>query len=574
MSPKTSSNVTFYGRYLLFIAGMGGLLYGIDVGIIAGALLYLEKTISLTVGQTSFIVAAVLGGSMFSSLVAGVLADWFGRKTMMIVSGVMFVASVGLIVISQGFLPLFLGRLLQGMSGGVIAVVVPLYLAECLSAKIRGQGTAIFQFMLTFGIVVAAVLGLYFTRGAETAIAAAAGNEELILAAQNHAWRGMFWSVIYPGLIFFVGAFFVSESPRWLYRRGKKDQALAALRRSCSEEEAQFEIKEMEAIAHETPQKAVAGGGGSLLQRKYVLPFIIACVILACNQATGINSILGFLVVILQQAGMSASLATQGDVAVKVLNCVMTLVAVALVDRKGRKFLLKIGTGGIIIALVAAALVFYSFESKRVDVREKVQAAMSAGELNIPVNEATLGPALGGRPMALTVLYSYGAGDKIKTVLSNEQDPVLRVETDPNAPDTLPVIRRAFYGPVPTETTGWLVTACLCLFIAAFSVGPGVVVWLALSELMPTRIRSTGMGIALLLNQGVSTAIAAVFLPTVGNYGYAAMFLFWAACTVIYFITAAFFLPETKGKTLEEIEEYFEKGRIAPDHHLPQASTR
>ncbi len=573
MATKTSQSNVLYTRYLLFIAGMGGLLYGIDVGIIAGALLYLEKTISLTVEETSIIVAAVLGGSMFSSVVAGFLADWFGRKTMMIVSAVMFVASVALIVISQGFLPLFLGRLLQGMSGGVIAVVVPLYLAECLSANIRGKGTAIFQFALTFGIVVAALTGLYFTRGAEASIAAAAGDAELIRAAQNHAWRGMFWSVIYPGIVFFVGTFFLSESPRWLFRRGKKDQALAALRRSVSEEEAQLEMSEMESITHEGPQKAVSGAADSLLQRKYVIPFILACVILACNQATGINSILGFLVVILQQAGMSASLATQGDVAVKVLNCVMTLVAVALVDKKGRKFLLKIGTGGIIVALVAAALVFYSFESKRVDVRDKVQAALSAGGLNVPVNEATLGPAVGGRPMALTVLYSYGGGDRIATVLSNDRDPVLRIAPDPNAPDKLPVIKRALYGPVPTETTGWLVTACLCLFIAAFSVGPGVVVWLALSELMPTRIRSTGMGIALLLNQGVSTAIAAVFLPTVGNYGYAAMFLFWAACTVVYFITAAFFLPETKGKTLEEIEEYFEKGRIEPGHSLSQGST-
>ena len=170
-------------------------------------------------------------------------------------------------------------------------------------------------------------------------------------------------------------------------------------------------MSEMESMAHETPQKAVSGDTDSLLQRKYVVPFIIACVILACNQATGINSILGFLVVILQQAGMSASLATQGDVAVKMLNCVMTLVAVVLVDKKGRKFLLKIGTGGIIIALVAAALIFYSFESKRVDVKDKVQAAMSAGGLNIPVNEATLGPAVEGRPMALTILYSYGAGE-------------------------------------------------------------------------------------------------------------------------------------------------------------------
>jgi MFS transporter, SP family, solute carrier family 2 (myo-inositol transporter), member 13 len=288
-----------------------------------------------------------------------------------------------------------------------------------------------------------------------------------------------------------------------------------------------------------------------------VIPFIIACVILACNQATGINSILGFLVVILKQAGMSASLATRGDVAVKVLNCVMTLVAVALVDKKGRTFLLKIGTGGIIIALVAAGLAFLAFESKRIDVREKVQAAVSGGGLTLPVNEATLGPAVAGRPMALTVFFSYGGGDKVETVLSNDPDPVLRIAPEPNTP---PVIRRAMYGPVPTEATGWLVTALLCLFIASFSVGPGVVVWLALSELMPTRIRSTGMGIALLLNQGVATLIAAVFLPTVGYFGYSAMFFFWAACTVIYFITAAFFLPETKGKTLEEIEEYFEAG--------------
>jgi hypothetical protein len=101
----------------------------------------------------------------------------------------------------------------------------------------------------------------------------------------------------------------------------------------------------------------------------------------------------------------------------------------------------------------------------------------------------------------------------------------------------------------------------LALFIAAYSVGPGVVVWLTLSELMPMRIRSMGMGIALLLNQGVSTLIAAVFLPVVGNHGYYAMFLFWDGCTVLYFCTAAFFLPETKGKTLEQIEMYFERGR-------------
>ncbi len=163
-------NKRYYRWYLLFISGMGGLLYGIDVGIIAAALLCLNQTINLTALQTSIIVAAVMGGSMLSSVVARVLADWLGRKTMMIVNGLMFVISVGLIVISQSFLPLSAGRLLQGMSVGVIAVVVPLYLAECLSAKTRDAGTDIFQFMLTVGIAIASVVGLAYARGAEEAI--------------------------------------------------------------------------------------------------------------------------------------------------------------------------------------------------------------------------------------------------------------------------------------------------------------------------------------------------------------------------------------------------------------------
>ncbi len=118
-------------------------------------------------------------------------------------------------------------------------------------------------------------------------------------------------------------------------------------------------------------------------------------------------------------------------------------------------------------------------------------------------------------------------------------------------------IENALITPVPSRGNGWLTAFFTFCFMAFFAVGPGVCVWLALSELMPTRIRSNGMSIALLINQAVSTTIAAVFLPTVGKYGYSTMFFAFAGFTVIYFITAAFFLPETKGKTLEEIESHF-----------------
>jgi SP family myo-inositol transporter-like MFS transporter 13 len=541
-----------YTQYLVLIAGMGGLLYGIDVGIIAAALLYLGKTVSLTLGQTSAIVAAVLGGGMASSLVAGLLADWLGRKKMMIASGFLFLASVGFIVLSQGFVPLFCGRLLQGLSGGVIAVVVPLFLAETLGPETRGRGSAIFQLMLTIGIVVAAAAGWFYTQQAETAIAAAAGDAQAIFAAENHAWRGMFLSVLYPGLVFFAGCFLLSETPRWLFRKGRREEAMASLRRSSPEQEALLQMREMEELAAQSNVQAVSTASGSLLQRKYVVPFAMACVILACNQATGINSILSYLVIILKQAGMTAQHATQGDVAVKLLNCLMTVIAVALIDKKGRKFLLVVGTSGIIVALALAAMVFHSFESRRVEMTAQVQADVRGNALMLPVRAGPEGP------MALTVLYAYGKTERVATILSGDGDNVMRILPAAEDAQEPLAIHDAYLSPVPPESTGWWVTACIALFIASFSIGPGVVVWLALSELMPTRIRSSGMGFALLINQGVSTLIAGVFLPVVGKHGYAAMFAFWAVCTVIYFITAAFFLPETKGKTLEEIERLFE----------------
>jgi MFS family permease len=555
------SSPVFYSKFLLCIAGLGGLLYGIDVGIASAALLYLSKTVDLTVSQTSIIVAAVFGGSTISSLIAGFFADWVGRKKMVVLSGLLFVVSVAIIVLSHGFVPLLIGRLLQGLSGGVIAVVVPLYLAECLSAGSRGKGSGIFQFMLTFGIVAASLTGLYYIHQAEAAVAVAAGNAALIRAAQDHAWRSMFLAVVYPGMAFFIGAFFLSETPRWLFKKGRFEEASAALRRAVSSDEADREMREMQELALEDKQHAeTTSGTGSLLQRKYIYPFVLACVVLTLNQTTGINSVLGYLLVILKQAGMTATHAAQGDLTVKVLNCLMTIVGVSLVDRKGRKFLLSLGTGGIVVAVLGVAFFFYAFESHRIDISQQVNARILGNTLSLSASDVKAWSPQGSGAMGLSILYSYGSGDKLATLVST--DPArLAVAPEAEAAKKPLVIRHAFLSRIPPERTGWFVTAFLALFIASYAAGPGVVVWLALSELMPTRIRSAGMGIALLLNQGASTLIAGVFLPAVANFGYFSMFLFWGGCTMLYFCTAVFFLPETKGKTLEEIERAFDPAR-------------
>jgi SP family myo-inositol transporter-like MFS transporter 13 len=547
-----------YRCFLMSIAGLGGLLYGIDIGIISAALLYLGKTAHLTVAQTSAIMAAVLAGSMLGSLIAGILADLAGRKKMMSISGFLFVSSVLLIVMSHGFMILFCGRLLQGLSGGVIAVVVPLFLAETLSAETRGQGSAVFQFMLTFGIVLAAVIGWYFIQHAEAIIAGAQGNLALIHATQDHAWRAMFLSVIYPGILFLVGTLGLSESPRWLLRKGKREKAYACLRRS-SGSYAMEELDLIEASLSEANAKALGQAArSSIWKRKYVIPFALACLVLACNQATGINTILGYLSLILKQAGMTPTRATQGDMAVKLLNCIMSLIAISLIDKKGRKFLLTIGTGGSVLALALAALLFRTEESHHVDVSSAIRSQVRNNILNVTVNglNRISSTEVGNRQ--LTVVYGYGDGERNATIDSTSPE---AMSLKPPPQDTVHgslMIRRAFISPQPSEREAWSITLAIGIFIACFAIGPGVVVWLMLSELMPTRIRSVGMGVALLINQGVSTLLASIYLPTVTNYGYAAMFALWAACTVVYFCTAVFLLPETKGKTLEQIEDEFD----------------
>ena len=588
-SDAVSDSTRFYNRSLLVVAGLGGLLYGVDVGIIAGALPYLEATSGLNGGQLSIVVAAVLLGSVISTLFAGLLADWMGRKSLMAVSGFLFVVSIPVIALSHGYGPLVLGRLLQGVSAGLIGVVVPLYLAECLVAANRGKGTGIFQWLLTLGIVIAALVGVYFSFRVDQV--AQLNDPAKLLSFKDTAWRGIFWVSLPPGLLFVIGSLIVAESPRWLLRRGKKDAAYAALLRSRTRDQADLEFREMEEVIAAEKRNSSTGSkaGDSLLRRKYVIPFVLACIILACNQTTGINSIIAYNTNILLQSGLSDFAAHWGYVVFTLVNFLVTFAGVVLVDRKGRKFLLGVGTAGIVVSLVCTGALFRGTESQRIDARnvlqsivgtdQKLELLYTAGLADRLLSGSNVGQVKAAGPTSLVIIYSYGDfRAATKVVRSNDTGakpleitregcvPANRVIAffsnpfgDLDAARMAPLrIENALISPVPSARNGWLVAITLFVFMAFFAVGPGVCVWLALSELMPTRIRSNGMSIALLINQAVSTTIAAIFLPTVGKYGYSTMFFAFGACTVIYFVTAVWFLPETKGKTLEEIEAFFE----------------
>ena len=360
-------------------------------------------------------------------------------------------------------------------------------------------------------------------------------------------------------------------------------------------EPAQAKCYENHAVSE--PGKKTSGGAKtheSLLRRKYVIPFVLACNILACNQATGINSIIAYNTNILLQSGLSDVAAHWGYVVFTIINFAVTFGGVVLVDRKGRKFLLGVGTAGIIVSLICTGVLFLGTERLRVDTKSAVQSLVSPDQkLSLLYNEEMAGKILNAaeqgagtnlnRPTSMVViLFSMEtSGPRARssgpTIPAAKPIEITRESCVPNSKvaaffsnpfGDLDASRQAglkidnaLISPVPEPRNGWLVAITLFVFMAFYAIGPGVCVWLALSELMPTRIRSNGMSIALVLNQAVSTTIAAIFLPTVGKYGYSTMFFGFAACTVIYFVTATFFLPETKGKTLEEIEAHFEGAR-------------
>lgn len=429
-------------RRILTFGGLGGLICGIDFGIIAVAVPYIRSLCLYSDAQIGWIVGGVLFGGILASACGGFLCDRLGRRSVVRLATACFLASIPIICLSGVSFPLIMGgRVLQGLSCGFLQVAMPMYLAEVLPPERRGKGTAVFQLFLGIGLVLAAFAGVVLSKVLGAADAAA---DVVPDAAKSLAWRLNFWWTLLPALGLAASSFLVPESS----------------------------VKREPVRSSTSPTKH-----GSIFQRRYVIPFLMALAVLTLNKLIGFGCIVPYAVVLFQKAGLSGALGNCGDLAFKVVNLVVTLLVVGLVDKKGRTFLLKVGTAGLSVALAVIGVLFFAFER---------------GWLN---------PSLGAGCATLTAFLAL---------------------------------------------------------VFFYSFGPGVCVWLVLSELMPARIRANGMSIALFSNQFVAWGLASAFLPLANAMGFGLLFLCFALFGVAYFITILF-IPETKGKTLDEIENLWEK---------------
>lgn len=317
--------------FMLVVAGCGGMLFDFGGTIIAPAIPYFEALKLFTQSEISRLTAAVVLTAAVAGLFAGALAELFGRRrTMLFAALVAALACLPICGCGGNFWLFWCGRAMQGFAAGILGVVVPMYLAETLPPADRGKGAGIFQLMDTVGILFCSIVGLIVVKTVGAADDPAVGE-----AAKTLAWQTVFWSSAVPAVVFFAGVLALDESPVYLQRCAQPATAKAQL-------------------APDT--------GESLFQRKYVVPFTLAVAVLVCNQATGINSMQYYALKMFQDAGLDNAAANLGYTFFTAAMLAMTALACALVDRKGRTFLLKLGTAGIVVSLAAEGAVFLAVD--------------------------------------------------------------------------------------------------------------------------------------------------------------------------------------------------------------------
>src|SRR6266436_3702701 len=430
-------------------AALGGLLFGDDTGVISGALIFIKREFGLTTAAEEIVVSGVLLGATIGAIVGGKAADLFGRRRVLLVTAAIF--GIGALASAAAPSPpiLIVCRVILGLAIGLASTNVPVYLSEVAPPHARGWIVSLFQLAVTVGIVVAYLTDYAF-----------AGIE---------GWRWMLGLAVAPAIVFGAGMFFLPETPRWLIRGGQHEVAHGVLVRIRGLADVNVEIEEIKAsLAQQTESEHWAD-----LFRRHVRPALVVGIGLAIfQQITGINTVIYYAPKILQAAGFnSASGAILATAGVGVVNVGMTIIAMFLVDRAGRRPLLLVGIAGMIFTLGMLGLSFR---------------------------------------------------------ISN-----------------------------PSGQLAWIAVICLMAYVASFAISLGPIFWLLIAEIYPLRIRGLAEGTAATFNWGSNLIVSLTFLTLLEKVGASTTFLLYAFASVASWLFAYYLVPETKGRTLEEIEAFW-----------------
>jgi sugar porter (SP) family MFS transporter len=427
------------------IAALGGLLFGFDTGVISGALLFIRQDFSLNAFTEGFIVSSLLLGAMVGAGVSGALSDRLGRRTIILGAAVIFALGAIGAALSPSVEILIFFRFVLGLGVGSASALVPSYISESAPTDVRGSLSSLFQLAITIGILLAYLVNALF---------APVGD-----------WRWPLGLAFVPALVLFVGMYLMPETPRWLLSKGREAEARRVLERTRPEEEIEGEIQEIHRVEEETRQQA----GYRELLASWVRPVLVAGIGLAIfQQFVGINTVIYYAPTIINSTGLANVASILATVGIGVVNVLMTIVAILVIDRIGRKPLLYVGLAGMVVSLV--------------------------------------------------------------------------------------IIGGAFLDPNLAGIISWVTLVGLMLYVASFAVSFGPLLWVMLPELFPLRVRGAGVGVSALSNWGANFVVAQSFLPLVALIGTTAVFWILAGLCVVAAIFIHFLVPETRGRSLEQIE--------------------
>ncbi|MDP9186658.1 MAG: sugar porter family MFS transporter [Verrucomicrobiota bacterium] len=458
---ETHFRGTRFVHIAALFAALGGLLFGYDTGVISGALIFINREFGLTTAAQEIVVSGVLFGATIGAIIGGRMADRFGRRRVLLVTAAIFGIGALASAVAPSPTVLILSRIVLGVAIGLSSTNVPVYLSEVAPPQSRGWIVSLFQLAVTAGIVAA-----YLT---DYAFAGIGG------------WRWMLGLAVAPALVFGTGMFFLPETPRWLVRGGQHEIARRVLVRIRESEDVDVEIAEIQtSLAQQTQH-----GRWTDLLHRHVRPALIVGLGLAVfQQISGINTVIYYAPKILQSAGFaSASGAILATAGVGVVNFAMTIVAMFLVDRAGRRPLLLVGIAGMIITLVVLGLSF-------------------------------------------------------------------RISTE-------------------SGNLAWIAVICLMGYVASFAISLGPIFWLLIAEIYPLKIRGLAEGTAATFNWGSNLIVSLTFLTLVEKLGASSTFFLYALASVASWFFAYYFVPETKNRTLEEIEAFWRAGRSSREMAEP-----